>query len=247
MLEQKKPKEMDPAQVISYLRSRPKDDSTLGGGDHLRRQAKMFLMLWNEHVLKGYVPDGDGDFIDRYRVIALGSAGDKDPAKPLGMDIDGIELLRKQVADDQKKLADFGIAPGSDDDRAKRYCFKLHVGLLQNFKKLQSSTEITGQMYELVDLFKNHLTSGAALGLVVETFNSRHNTDVTGMGVQTLYDVMLPILIEKLVAAGYPDSTEEIEWDYKEAPKARGLGIVVQATRAISHFSGGPGDGVPFP
>lgn len=197
------------AMMIPYLKSHPKDDSTLGYGNHTKRQARVLLKLFGEYVL-GIREGKDeisfatgGEFAGSYgmtKEIDLEEPGLK------SFDFEGLERIRKAIQQDQQKLAEMGLEPTSDDERVKQYCAKLYRSLEENLFQLASSTELTQTTYDVQDKGPESMQG---IGLFMATFACRHHTDQTGAAVRNLYGVMVPILLVKLVEAGY---TPTLRW-----------------------------------
>lgn len=195
--------------VIPFLKSHPKDNSTLGRGIHEKRQAKVLLKFFDKHVIAGFKPQGPGEFSGSYgrtKEINLRNPSVRN------FDIEGLQALRRAIEADQRRLAEFGLEPINDDERAKRYCFKLRRGLATNLEDLEVATQMTELGYQMTDRLPN-----AGIGVFLATFAARHQTDQTGAAVRSIHSVMLPILVAKLVEAGYQDVGGEIEWEYNEA------------------------------
>lgn len=218
--------------IIPYLKSRPVDDSTLGYGDHMKRQAQICLKLFDEHVLGSYSEDVDiqysynGEFAGSY-----GTTKEIDLENPAGLDTEGIQRIAESVKADQKKIAKLGIEFSGDDERAKQYCYKLRRSLAENLRMLDQATRFTQTSYDIQDKAPK---SVQGIGLFLVTFASRHQTDSTSSAVSIIYRVMLPILVAKLAEKGYPDSELVTEWDYVAEPsKAHGLKSMGMAADAL--------------
>lgn len=214
-----KGEEMSKEQVVPYLKSCPKDDSTLGSGEHLRRQTALMLNLWDQHVPMSESVVSSGEFSGFYPIVRIGTPGSSG-LDGMGFDVTSIEALDEALMADLNRLRELGLELTSDDDRSRQLCRKLQNGLSGNFTMLGEATRLTKAMYSF---HNTALAQANPLGLFMATSTSRHNTDATVSGVMRLYRAMLPALVEKLVTAGYPDTTERIEWDYGEPPKAFGL------------------------
>lgn len=246
----------DKDKVIPFLKSSPKDDSTLGSGDHAKRQAKVLLPLFDEYVLGGYDEEIDNrnysseHFGGPYPVLnfktgMLGSHSDESESNDdslmghMGYDIKNLKRLRQEIDADSMKLAELNISATDGSETAKQYCYKLRRGLAENLHMLNMAAGATSDFYGMMD------NPGMALnpmGMLLGTFMARHNTECMDWGVNALYRVMLPILMPKLKEAGYPDSDEVLRWDYGEPRKNKGLAVVgalaSQFGASISHGIG---------
>lgn len=112
--------------IIPYLKSYPQDDSTLGYGKHIKRQAQVLLRLFDEHVLGGY--DREVDF--RFEVESefsgnYGIAKMITPDNPLDFDFEGTKNTRKALEEDRQQLVDLEIDATSESEIARQYCYKL--------------------------------------------------------------------------------------------------------------------------
>jgi len=219
--------------MIPYLKSYPKDDSTLGSGNHTKRQARALLKLFGEYVLgaregKVKIPSqAKNEFAGSYgttKEIELEEPGLK------GFDFEGLERIRKAIQQDQQKLAEMGLEPTSDDERAKQYCYKLYLSLEANLSQLEMTTRLTQMTYDIQDKGPEGMRG---VGLFLATFASRHHTDQTGCAVRNLYGAMLPILLSRLAEAGFADTEMEVAWDYGESPKAHGVRTMAMAAKSI--------------
>lgn len=226
----------DSSQVIPFLKSRPRDYSTLGKGDHTKRQAKVLLKLFDQHVLGGFDATqdscyyGEGHFTDDYALVQFkhgmlreGPANeDEDVHETLGFDFKNLEKLREELVADQKKLEELEVDPCSDSETAKQYWYKLRRAMERSAKTLRVVTGLTSDFYGLTDS-----SMIDPMSAVIGCFTARHNTDCVGMGVQALYEAMLPILVNKLKTLGYPDTEETVEWDYDKSSQNRSSSVSV--------------------
>lgn len=202
--------------VIPYLRSESKDRSTLGRGTHQRRKAEVLLRLFKAYVLNDdIVPVDRSVFNTAYTLIE--KMGSTDVGESLRMDVQTFETLRGEIQADKEMLEALGLTALAKDPRAKAYRMKLGRALEHGLRVLTRSTESTGEMYEAnaspLDAAVRGINPHPA-NVLVQTFASRRMTDSTSQVMDILRSVALPLLVEKLVAAGYPDSSEVIEWEY---------------------------------
>jgi hypothetical protein len=217
-LEKNGDEKMEPAMVIPYLKSSAADRSTLGAATHAQRQAAMLLGLWKENVIKDDVQPST-KVSGHYPIMELGEVEDKESfAGRMGFDIQGLTRLKEQLAADANQVAGLPI----EHPDSQSFYHKLQCGLQSNLFALETAVGVTELKTSI----------GARMGfgpeLFLSTFQSRHNTDASRIACREIMNVMLPILIEKLVIAGYADSKEDIEWSYEESPKAMGLSIISQ-------------------
>jgi hypothetical protein len=212
----------DKALVIPFLKSTPKDDSTLGSGDHTKRQAKVLLQLFRKYVI--------GDFVgnsERYEIARLGDF--ENPLESIMGNMGQFRQVKDAIETDRKTLEDEDVNPSGDDARAKQWHYKLLESLVPNYQVLSTATALTQSTYDLhtekapVDQF----------ALIMGTFAARHSTDSTSAVVRTLYDAMLPILVAKLVQSDFPDSQMTVKWDYGEQSKARGMQMIAMSVEAM--------------
>lgn len=215
-LEKNEDEKMEPAMIIPYLMSRSADRSTLGGATHAQRQATMLLGLWGEHVIKDDVHPSD-KVSGHYPTMKLGEVEDKESSLgKMGFDINGLNQLKAELVADAEQVA--GLSLEHPDSQS--FCHKLESGLKNNLFTLETAVGVTEM--------KTSIGAGIGFGpeLFISTFQSRHNCDSARAAVREIMYVMLPIVVKQLVALGYPDSNENIEWNYGEPPKATGLQII---------------------
>lgn len=212
-LEKNKDWRIEPEQLIAFLKSRPRDGSTLGSGRHLARKSERLLEMWDEHVLKPHnEPTVLGD--NRYRVVQLSKDYDEARGEDERFgDLEGLKELRQQVEDDLGELTRLDCDLGSGHERARIYCEKLRDGLYGNLVNLRIATDLTSHAYGMGQVFGEVMGVGGGLELSLRTMTSRRSIDFTAQGVSVLYAAMLPVVVKKLVEAGYPDCDEQVEWD----------------------------------
>lgn len=195
-------------QTIRFLRSSAADRSTHGEAVHAMKQADMLLAFFREHVLLKEVASST-EFAGEYRAIRNAEldhpdnwGGENDGV--FGLDVNGMETIRRQVADDTEK------AKGLPNDHPVVQAFfrKLARGLERNLHNLNLSFGNTELGYVMMDRQQPNL------GVLLNTFRGRHSQWGGVAFINVLMNAMLPPLIERLIALGYPDS-EVVEWEYE--------------------------------
>lgn len=199
-------------QTISYLLSTAADRSTAGETEHTMKQAKMLLDLFRTHVLRNDVtpyPAISGEY-RAVRVSNLEHPNSWDKGDTIvdriGLDGKGIEEIGRQLGEDNEKASGLPY----DWPISQAYFRKLAAGLEKNLMQLDLAYQTTELGYMLSEDQPN-------LGILLHNFRGRHSQWSGVAFLRRLMDAMLPPLIERLVALGYPESSEVVEWEYEAA------------------------------
>lgn len=195
--------------TISYLRSTAADRSTAGETVHALKQAKLLIGLFEKHVLlRNVAPSNEisGD----YRAVRVSNlehtstwGGEND--ETAGLDVRGMEQVREQIASDAEKVGGLPY----EHPTAQAFFRKLARGLGRNLGNLEIAYGTTELGYGLAEDMPGNL------GILLHNFRGRQ-TQWGGVAfLCTLMGAMLPVLVERLVAAGYPNSDEVVEWEYE--------------------------------
>lgn len=194
-------------QTISYLLSTSADRSTAGSTEHTLRQAKMLLDLFRTHVLRNDVTPSPA-ISGEYRALRVsnlehpstwGTKGDT-----AGLDVKGMQEIGRQLGEDNEKASGLPY----DWPISQAYFRKLAAGLENNLMQLQLAYETTEIGYVLGE-------TGPNIAILLHNFRGRHSQWGGVAFLRRLMDAMLPPLIERLVALGYPESNEVVEWEYE--------------------------------
>lgn len=195
-------------QTISYLLSTSADRSTAGETEHTMKQGKMLLDLFREHVLLDDVTPSPA-ISGEYRLLRLsnlehpntwGSEEDED----MGLDIKGVQEIERQIGEDGEKVVGFPY----DSPISQAYFRKLASGLGRNLMQLDLAYKTTEFGYALSEVQPN-------IGILLYSFRGRHSQWGGVVFLRKLMDAMLPPLIERLVALGYPESSGVVKWSYE--------------------------------
>lgn len=195
-------------QTISYLLSTAADRSTDGETTHAMKQAKMLLDLFRAHVLREDVtpsPAIGGEYrAVRVSILEHPSTWGSEEDDTAGLDVKGMEEIGRQLGEDNEKASGLPY----DWPISQAYFRKLAAGLERNLMQLDLAHKTT----EIGYVMSEHQPS---LGVLLATFRGRHSQWSGVAFLRRLMDAMLPALIERLVALGYPESNEVVEWEYE--------------------------------
>jgi hypothetical protein len=196
--------------TIAYLRSAAANSSTAGKTIHAMKQAQLLLDLFTENVLCDDVSPvaGISGGYPIVRVVCAENLRDLDEGDTLldglGFDRKGMEQLGRQLAEDVEKASGLPY----DEPLSQMYYHKLARALRNNLGNLKLAYESTELDYLLVE----HQPS---MGILAHAILGRHSQWAGVTFIRMLMDAMLPVLVERLLALGYPNSSEVAEWDYE--------------------------------